>query len=216
MKRFVSVLLYLSAFLPMLIIMWIKEVIKILNDAFTEYNEAVASVIDANTPHVKFNWGCLFNIYLPIELTAIIVIAVSLIVLMKNNKGASTKIVKVKSLKNQVAEYYLAYFSLFVLALIGFSLTSITDVISLCLLMLVLGIVYIRNGMFYINPTVSLLKSFIYEIEFEENGKSLSRIVISKEKLLVGDTLNLFQSKHDYTLVKEKLENTEREARANG
>jgi hypothetical protein len=124
---------------------------------------------------------------------------------MKGNEKMAAKMVKVKSVKNQVAEYYLAYFSLFVLALIGFSLDDITDIISLVLFMLVLGIVYIRNGMFYMNPTVNLLQSFIYEIEFDEHGETFNRIVISKEKLLAGETINIYQSIYEFTIVKNKV-----------
>ena len=208
MKKLVNILLYLSAFLPMLFVMWIKEVIIVITDSVNSSKEAALAAAQATKTAVtpKFDWSCLLNIYLLSELTAIVIISISLLILMKSNKKAATKMVKVKNLKNQVAEYYLAYFSLFVLALIGFSLTNLADVVSLCLLMVVLGIVYIRNGMFYMNPTINLLQSFIYEIEYQENEKSFSRIVISKKKLHIGETFNIYQSKYDFTLVKGKPE----------
>jgi hypothetical protein len=214
MKRIVNVLLYLSAFLPMLAIMWIKEVITLIVDVIKNYNET-AAIAGANAVALKFDWSALFNTYLFVELGVIVIIALSLILLMRRNNKAAVKIVKIKSLKNQVAEYYLSYFSLFVLALIGFSLVSIKDVISLCLLIWLLGVVYIRNGMFYMNPSVNILKSFIYEIDYEENGNPHSRIVISKEKLHIDEMIKIYQSKYEFTLLKERVIGSESE-RKNG
>jgi hypothetical protein len=199
----------------MLAVMWVKEVIILITDAVAKHNEAVIKA-GANASTVKFDWSVLLNAYLLVEFGAIAIIALSLLLLMRRNDKAALKIVKINTLKNQVAEYYLAYFSLFVLALIGFSLVNIADIISLCLLMAILGIVYIRNGMFYMNPTVNLLKSFIYEIEYEESGNTHSRIVIAKQKLRAGDTLKIYQSKYDFTLVKESVKVEKSEVAANG
>jgi hypothetical protein len=215
MKHFISIVLYVSAFLPMFAVMWIKEVVSGVVDAV---NDVCSSA--ANTPFglssVPEICKAMLDWYLLIEFIVFAFVFVVLCLMMKGNEKSAAKMVKVKNLKNRVAEYYLAYFSLFVLALIGFSLVDISDIISLFLLMLILGIVYIRNGMFYINPTVNLLKSFIYEIEFEEHSKTYSRVVISKEKLYAGETLNIYQSKYDFTIVKNKVKPSESENGANG
>jgi hypothetical protein len=215
MKHFISIVLYVSAFLPMFAIMWIKEVVSSVVDAVNDFYSSVA-----NTPFglsfVSEVCKAMFNWSLLIEFIVFAFVFVVLCLMMKGNEKSAAKMVKVKNLKNRVAEYYLAYFSLFVLALIGFSLVDIVDIISLFLLMLILGIVYIRNEMFYMNPTVNLLKSFIYEIEFEEHGKTHSRVVLAKEKLYVGETLNIYQSKYDFTIVKNKVKPSESDGDANG
>ena len=198
----VNVLLYISAFLPMLAVMWLKELITLTVNAIDNYKAKMA----ANpTINVKFDWSVFANVFLIVEIVFIVIVTVALVCLMHGNKNSAVKMVKIKNVKNQVAEYYLAYYSLFVLALIGFSLVNIADIISLCLLMAVLGIVYIRNGMFYMNPTVNILKSFIYEIEYEKNDKSYNRVVISKEKIHDGDTIRIYQSKCDFTLLEKKV-----------
>ena len=216
MRKIVGILLYLSAFLPMLLVMWIKEVILVISDSIAAEKKAlIASQATGTKVSPEFDWSCLLNPYLLVALGVIIAITISLVALLKGNKKAATKMVKIQSLTNQVAEHYLAYFSLFVLALIGFSLTSIADIVSLCLLMIILGIVYIRNGMFYMNPTVNIMKSFIYKIEFEERNQTHTRVVVSKEKLRSGETLNIYQSKYDFTIVKNKANPAESEGGAN-
>ena len=73
--------------------------------------------------------------------------------------------ITLKTVKNRSAEYYLAYYSLFILALIEFSLTDPIDLTVLSLLLLVLGIVYIKNDLFFMNPTVNIFQSYIYEVD---------------------------------------------------
>ena len=67
--------------------------------------------------------------------------------------------ITLKTVKNRSAEYYLAYYSLFILALIEFSLTDPIDLTVLSLLLLVLGIVYIKNDLFFMNPTVNIFRA---------------------------------------------------------
>ena len=196
-KKIVNIVMYLSAFLPMLTIMWAKEVILL---AVQEVEAAQKA-----QPIRQFEWQAFLNVYLVVGIVIVFIITLFFCLLLRGNKKMATKIINVKKTKNQVAEYYLAYYSLFVLSLIGFSLTNIADIISLCLLMIILGIVYVKNGLYYMNPTVNIMRSFIYEVEYEEGGKMNSKVIISKEKIHDGDTISIYQSTYDFTLMEKKV-----------
>ncbi len=71
---------------------------------------------------------------------------------------------------NRTAEYYLGYFSLFILELFAFSFTDIIDIVVMSILLLLLGIVYVKNGLFFINPTLNIFRSFIFEVEFSDGN----------------------------------------------
>jgi len=193
MKFLVNIVMYLSAFLPMLLVMWIKEIVVLIAEVYSKWK------LDG-----LIKWKYFLNWFLIVELCIIIFITLCLIILMRGNKNMNTKTLKIIQIKNQTTKYYLNYFALFVLSLISFSLVNIMDVIVLCLLLLLLGIVYIKNEMFFINPTISIFMSFIYEVECKDNDLYYSTVIISKEKINKDDLVTVFYSEYDFSIVKGK------------
>lgn len=187
--------MYISAFLPMLLIMWIKEVLL--------YTKRIL-----DTP-CKYTWKSLYtNPYLIIEAVILLLILIIFAFLMRRNKKTGAYTIKIISVKNRSAEYYLSYYSLFILALIEFSLTNLIDIIVLVMLLLVLGVVYIKNELFFMNPTINIFQSYIYEIEYEnENGKgTITKLIISSEKLSDGETIDIDISEFEFTFLRKKYE----------
>lgn len=188
---FKKVILYLSAFLPMLCIMWIRESVSPLLDIWAD----------------KLEWGDLSPSPLLIaELILMIGIASALFLLMKSNRKVATKKIKIDVVKNRTAEYYLAYYSLFILSLIGFSLTEVRDIIVLILLLVVLGIVYIKNELYFINPTINIFRSFIYEVEYSSEKEKIGKLLISKDKLKTNQIVDIEVSEFEFTFVRRKNE----------
>lgn len=82
----------------------------------------------------------------------------------ENNTASSGKKFKVVSVKNQTGENYFANFSVIVLT--GIALPSNPNRYGLMIFLLIeitLGIVYIKNKIYYMNPILSLLDYNIYE-----------------------------------------------------
>ena len=189
-----KLLMYISAFLPMFLIMWIKEILL-----------GIKNVIDYPE---KFTWKSIYlNPYLVSEIIFIIFVALALNFLLKRNQRTSIYTVKLQTVKNRSAEYYLAYYSLFVLALIEFSLTELIDLIVLSLLIIVLGVVYIKNDLFFMNPTINIFQSYIYEVEYEENGTAITKLIISPIKLFEGNLIDIDVSEFEFTFFRRKHEN---------
>jgi len=170
--------------------MWIKECMLIVIDVTTR----------------KTNWSTLINLYLIIEFVVILAAAVSLGILLMRNKNTATYTIVVKTVKNRSAEYFLQYYSLFILAMIGFSLTKLVDIIVLVLLLFVLGIVYIKNDLFFINPTINIFRSYIYEVEYNHGSTTENKLIISKEKLKDGEIIEIDISEFEFTFMRKKHE----------
>ena len=191
-----KLIMYISAFVPMFLIMWIKEVLI-----------GVRNVLENPCEHT---WKSLYlNPYLISELVFIILVGVALGWLLKQNKQVGTYTIALKKTKNRSAEYYLAYYSLFILALIEFSLTDWIDLVVLILLLIVLGIVYVKNDLFFMNPTINIFQSYIYEVEYEIDQAKITKLIISPEKLSEGNIIEVYISEFEFTFLRRKLENSD-------
>ena len=188
-----KLVMYLSAFLPMFLIMWIKEILL-----------GVRNVLDKPW---KYSWESIyFNPYLIGEFIVIFLVGTALYFLLKRNQRTSVYTITLKTVKNRSAEYYLAYYSLFILALIEFSLTDPVDLVVLVLLLIVLGIVYIKNDLFFMNPTINIFQSYIYEIEYMTNQTIISKLIISPVKLSEGNIIDIDVSEFEFTFFRRKHE----------
>lgn len=188
-----KLVMYISAFLPMLLIMWIKEVLL-----------GVRNVLEKPW---KYTWDSIYlNPYLIAEITFIILIGCAIFWLLKRNKKTGVYTITLKTVKNRSAEYYLAYYSLFILALIEFSLTDPIDLVVLLLLLIVLGVVYIKNDLFFMNPTINIFQSYIYEVEYDTSQATITKLIISPKKLSEGNVVDIDISEFEFTFLRRKYE----------
>ena len=185
-----KIIMYLSAFLPMFWLILIKDYATILKDAMAG----------------KVPYFDLLSIRLFIVLGIVLLITIITIILISGNKNLSNDLVVATKVTNRTAEYYLGYFSLFILELFAFSFTDIVDIVVMSILLLLLGIVYVKNGLFFINPTMNIFRSFIFEVEFSDGNNIRTKILICKEKINQGDSLKIDISNYGFTLA-QKVEN---------
>mgnify|MGYP001027218572 CR=1 FL=1 len=95
-----KIIMYLSAFLPMFWLILIKDYATILKDAIEG----------------KAKYSDLLSVQLFIVVGIVIVITICTIVLISGNQDLSKDLVVASKVTNRTAEYYLGYFSLFILA----------------------------------------------------------------------------------------------------
>lgn len=188
-----KLIMYISAFLPMFLIMWIKEVML-----------GIRNVVEKPW---KYSWDSIYlNPYLIGGLVFLVIISILTVGLLKRNKQTGVYTVSLKTVKNRSAEYYLAYYSLFILALIEFSLTDPIDLTVLALLLFVLGVVYIKNDLFFMNPTINIFQSYIYEVEYETDQAMITKLIISPVKLSEGNVIDIDISEFEFTFLRRKHE----------
>ena len=112
---------------------------------------------------------------------------------MNSLKGAKDIPCKITKIKNGNFEY-LTFLTTYIIPLICFDLNSIRDCILLFFLLVLLGVLFIKTNLYYLNPSLALIGFNIYiaDIEYKE-AKIEDLYVLSKTKLKIGDVFY----KHD-------------------
>ena len=149
MKKFKDIFLYLSAFVPMYILILTKLIVELICN------------------NILFN--ALYIIYF---CTLIILILLGVLGLALNtiySKGISKEIIILN--KNNITDkHFLGYFSLFVLFALQLNLTLVSSYILFLLILFFIGMVYVKNSLFYINPLLNILGYNFYDIIYSEIG----------------------------------------------
>ena len=144
-----KIFLYLSAFIPLYCLIVIKLLIEIINQNLT------------------FNFLNTFTLILMLVLVALGVTGI----FIENHKETYT-IEKIKILKKTsiTEQHFLGYFSLFVLFALTFELERVSMFIIFLIIIILIGIVYVKNDLFYINPLLNILGYNFYDVEYINNS----------------------------------------------
>ncbi|MDI6619223.1 MAG: hypothetical protein QME45_11225 [Clostridiales bacterium] len=102
-------------------------------------------------------------------------IATGFIIKTKINH-VSGEILSIQSKNEQITSYLVTY----LLPFMGFNLNNAEDDIALLIIFIIIGVLYIKADLIYINPVLMILGYNIYDVVFK-NGRR--RILISKRKL---------------------------------
>ncbi len=148
MKGLKNVLLYFSAFIPMYFLIVVKFIMGILS-----------GTIEVNT----------LTIFMLIIYSVLIFIGffgIAYNILFDKEKSEEVEIVYQKNITDQ---HFLGYFSIFVLFALSFELTKWSMVIVSLLIIIFIGVVYVSNKMFFINPFLNLIGFSLYEIKYTLN-----------------------------------------------
>lgn len=149
-----NLLLYISAFMPMYILILIKLIVEVCNNNMS------------------------FNVLNSLNLaTLLILIASGIVGLVWNIKFNNQKSIEIviESKQNTTDQHFLGYFSLFVFFAIPLDLGNMSNFFMYVLTIILIGIVYINNSLYYINPLLNILGYNFYDITYHEVGKKEQR-----------------------------------------
>lgn len=145
-----KICLYLSSFVPMYLLLLTKILLELVNK------------------HLNFN---ILNTTMIILLSIFVVSGCAgLFFAIKHAKSKSTEIVIVEK-ENITDQHFLGYFSLFVLFSLTFEIEKISMAVVFVLIIILVGIVYIKSELFYINPLLNILGYTFYTIRFYTDNK---------------------------------------------
>lgn len=186
MNTFNKMGLYLSSFAPLFLLLLIKELIEILNQ----------------------NWSFNFlNTAMLLLLFAFLIIGICtfLIIVKKINGNRLNKTIKIISKSNITDQHFLGYFSLFVLFAVSFEIEMYSMACVFFVVLLLIGIVYIKNDMYYINPLINILGYSFYDVEYiDQTGKIKKTWVFFKGKLSVDHTYIIKDQYSNFIFLKHK------------
>lgn len=83
----------------------------------------------------------------------------------------------------------LTFLTTYIIPLICFNLTSARYLIALALLLIVIGLIYIKTDKFYSNPTLALLGFRVYRIKVK--GAAGRIVVITRDEVSEGNLISL-------------------------
>ena len=155
---FKNLLLYISAFVPMYVLVFVKLIVEIINKNLT------------------------FNVLNTLNfITLLLLIGLGIFGVVWNVYFSTDKSIKVEivSKKNITDQHFLGYFSLFVFFAIPLDLSLVSAYCVYVLVLVMIGIVYINNSLYYINPLLNLLGYNFYDIKYrEENSDEIKNAKI--------------------------------------
>lgn len=95
---------------------------------------------------------------------------------------------EITSIENIEYEH-LTFLTTYIVPLICFNFDSVRYEIVLAILLLVIGVIYIRTDLFYANPTLAILQFRIYKISGKFRNEQLKNniILICRDKLKLND-----------------------------
>lgn len=179
MKFLKNLTLYISAFMPMYFLVLLKLVVELINANLT-FN--VLNSINLATLlllSIASIWGLLWNI--------------------KFNNDTS-KEVQILSQHNITDRHFLGYFSLFVLFAIPLDLSYVSVFCVYITTIIFIGIVYMHNSLYYINPFLNILGYSFYDIEYKEIGsdKICTAKIFYKGKLEIENKTYFVKLKNEH------------------
>lgn len=152
--------------MPMYILIFIKLIVNIINE------------------NLSFNVLNTLNF-----VTLLLLVALGIVGLVWNiryNKDEAKQIVIVKK-ENITDQHFLGYFSLFVFFAIPLDLSNMSNYCIYIIILILIGIVYINNSLYYINPLLNILGFNFYNITYHEANKTEERTA----KIFYRGTLTL-------------------------
>ena len=148
-QNLLNICLYISSFVPLYILVIIKTVIEMLND------------------NLHFNITNTTLLGLMVILTIAGFVGVKYFVKYETKK---IKEITVISCTNTTDKHFLGYFSLFVLFALSFDLSKVSMSVVYILILILIGVVYIRNNLYSINPLLNILGYSFYEVRYRDSG----------------------------------------------
>ncbi len=174
-----KILLFLSSYIPLYILLIIKNILERITvdgkfvDIFSKFRDAI--------------WFDSINDYALLILSIVTIVSfVYLLVSLKRSKG--DKHYKVVEVEDRTGELFFSYISIYLLSCMTLSLNRIVDCFVFLFTMIIVGIIYVKNDMQYLNPIMNILGYKIYSCKLNSQftkDKGIKTIVIVPNDTIV-------------------------------
>jgi hypothetical protein len=112
---------------------------------------------------------------------------------------------EIKKIKNRTYEH-LTFLTTYIIPLICFDLSKFRYSLVLLLLLIVIGIIYVKTDIYYANPTLAILGYHLYEADVELRDEKVHEacILVARDKIKLNSKLEYLQIDDEIFFVKEK------------
>ena len=184
LSKFKSLFLFLSAFVPMHFLILVKLLVDILNHNKTFNVLNIINILTLSMFIFLGFFGVYFNIF---------------------HNNHSNDIITIKYFKNLTDQHFLGYFSLFVLFALQLDLTYVSGYCTYVLIFIFIGIVYIKNSLFYINPLLNIMGFSFYDIIFISKGEKQNLRAFSKHSLEINKKYKVKFKSKNFAFIIDKI-----------
>lgn len=143
----------------------------------------VKEVVELSIGNIPFNW--LTGLVLAILLLLTCLGLVGFFMEIKSNEARSTK-VKIVEANNTTDRHFLGYFSLFVLFAVTFDLSRLSMFVVFIIIQAMIGVVYVKNKLFFINPFLNIMGFNFYKITYLIDGQKKSTHIFYRGAIELG------------------------------
>lgn len=169
-----KLLLFLSSYIPLYVLLILKNISERVFDG----SRLRIIAFDPYWYKGVNNWAIIVLSMLTVCLSVVLVVSL--------RDTSSRMLYTVEKVYDETANCYFNYISIYLLSCLGLSLNNITDIIVMVFLMLLIGFIYIRNEVVYMNPLLQLHGHSIYRVSLLcSNGKTFESILIISSALKI-------------------------------
>lgn len=177
--------LFLSVFVPLYILIEINLIFEIINGNL-HFNILNTTML------------CLMIILIILGITG----AISTL------KTKSKKHIKIKIINqtNITDQHFFGYFSIFVLFALSYDLSKISMSVVFIIILVFIGIVYIKNELYYINPFLNLIGYSFYRVTYIEEDDSALREtnIFYKGKIHLNQYYKIYKTNNNLSFLSKK------------
>lgn len=178
-----KIILFVSAFVPMYILFLTNLIMELVNQNLT------------------FN---ITNTCVLIGLFILTLIGTLGLLVIVKKKGKFDKEIKIVTKKNLTDQHFLNYFSLFVLLALTFDLSKIAFICVFIVILIFIGIVYIKNNIFYVNPLLNIMGYSFYDITFKTGDKIEELRIFYKGELSIDKKYKVYVASRNLNFIEVK------------
>lgn len=178
-------MLFISVFVPLYILIELNLIFELIND------------------NLHFN---ILNTTLLIFLFILIVLGITGAMITLKTKNRKPMRIKIITQTNITDQHFFGYFSLFVLFALSYDLSKISMTIVFLTILTFIGIVYIQNELYYINPFLNLIGYSFYKVSYiEENSNELKETnIFYRGKIELNQYYKVYQKKNNLSFLSKK------------
>ncbi|WP_341496088.1 anti-phage protein KwaA [Photobacterium damselae subsp. damselae] len=118
--------------------------------------------------------------------------------------GGGQKPVRIQSIKSEDYEH-LTFLATYIIPFFGFTFEDPRRLVAYLVLLIIIGVIFVKTDKFYANPTLALLGFKLYRANLSDrNGVYESVVILSKDTLREGQIVHFELISEDVFFVKSK------------
>lgn len=176
---FVKLVLFLSSYIPLILIMILQTLRVSLENLNSPLN---FSILRLSTWNNLLTLKYVYHITILIFISIVLIILLKLILCCTKDTNLTTEI-EIQNINNINSNYITNYLSVYIFPFITLNMTQFDGIGTVIILTIIIGYVYITNDILYINPILNILFHYnIYSVEIIDNNKFIDLILLSRNK----------------------------------